>query len=472
MFQRTREWLTLALIGLLPFHALLVTLKTKLILGPGHPPMATLALWKEGMLLVILGLAFFEIVFRAASGQRLAASRYSLPAFRPDLLDAIIALLLILSLIVTALTHGNWSLYAFGFRYDFIPLIAFLVLRRVSWSEWFISKAQKVVLISACIVSIYALLTLLLPDSFFRALGYSDLHSLYVPGGPIAAFQLIGETGLHRLQGTMSGPNQLGLWLLIPLGIAMTQAMNRKKRGALLLLFGLTLLLTFSRAAWIGALVLVIATSWPMIRRMSKRAIVSGAAAIILLCIIAGALFPSVILRLRSSEGHLKNPIAAIERMVAHPLGEGLGTAGPASNRVSDACVLLGENDDATWAVNHPDLCVFLGTEQVQPLDRECNCPFLPENWYLQIGVEMGWIGFVLYLAFMGVVMHRLRVDGQWSMVNGESRLSTIYYPLATFLAVSTAALFLHAFEDAALAYTLWILIAAALPIVRRQANP
>ena len=61
MLQITREWCVLVLIGLLPFHALAVTIGTKVLLGPGHAPMPLLAVWKEGLLLVILGLAVVEI---------------------------------------------------------------------------------------------------------------------------------------------------------------------------------------------------------------------------------------------------------------------------------------------------------------------------------------------------------------------------------------------------------------------------
>lgn len=440
MIQRLRESLTLILIALLPFHALIVTVKTLVIAGPGHAPLTLIALWKEALLALILGVAVLEV------------RKWK---WKIDVLDWIIIALLILSVIVTAATHGNWNLYTFGFRYDFVPLIAFLILRRVSWSDLFVQRAIKTIITVGVVVAVYALLTLLIPESFFQFLGYSDLHSLYIPNRPIAAFQMIGETGLRRIQGPMSGPNQLGIWLLIPIALAIGglrvyefARLRVTKHILLLCILLLALVLTFSRAAWIGAFVIFCIAFLPVLRSWSKRRVVGIAVGVIGISLLAVLLFPSVLLRLSSTRGHIQGPIEAVHRMIAHPFGMGLGMAGPASNRVSDACVLLRETDDASWAQAHPNLCVFLGNTQVQPVDRACSCPFLPENWYLQIGVEMGWLGLALYLVMMGLVM-----SYGWTHNAGL---------ITAFIGISTAALFLHAFEDAAIAYTLWVLVATS----------
>ena len=59
--QRLRESLTILLLGLLPFHAFLVTTGTNVIAGSGNAPLTMLALWKEALLGVILVLATLEI---------------------------------------------------------------------------------------------------------------------------------------------------------------------------------------------------------------------------------------------------------------------------------------------------------------------------------------------------------------------------------------------------------------------------
>ncbi|MDP7069447.1 MAG: hypothetical protein QF815_02875, partial [Candidatus Peribacteraceae bacterium] len=170
--QRFRETLSIALIGLLPLHALLVTVGTKVIAGPGHSPLTYLALWKEGVLALILLIAVIEIVRKKS----LVIGNWSL-----DVLDRLAIGLIALSVVVTAMTHGDWKLYLIGFKYDFIPLVAFVILRCVSWSEDFLPRVFKVLLMVAGGVAVYGIASLFLPQSWFIWLGYSDLHSLYNP---------------------------------------------------------------------------------------------------------------------------------------------------------------------------------------------------------------------------------------------------------------------------------------------------
>jgi hypothetical protein len=467
MLQRLRESLALLLIALLPFHAFLVTVVTKWVEGPGAPPMSEIAVWKEIVLAMILLMAIVEILFRIKNAE-----------FRKfDRIDVLIIGLLLLGIVVS-LFHSQFSIlnsqFLFGFRYDFIPLVAFLILRRVSWSELFFTRVIQIILWTGGIIAAYGIISFFLPASFFTWLGYSDLHSLYLPDGPLAPFQQIGGTAIRRIQSVMSGPNQLGLWLLIPIGIVMSHELRVMRKitqnSRLLVLMTLVaaLLLTFSRAAWIGAAVIVGNSLWPVVRSMSRRAVISLLASALCFLALVLALFPSVILRAASSRGHIENPLKAIQTMIDHPLGLGLGTAGPASNRTSDACVMLEAGSDASWAADRPDLCVFVADVQIQPVDRACHCPFLPENWYLQIGVEMGWLGLVLYLLLVWCVLQRL---GRLRMQNAEFRIKTpspqfsiLNSQFLIFVGVGVAALFLHAWEDSAVACTVWVLMASLLP--------
>jgi hypothetical protein len=457
MFQRLREYLALILIILLPFHALAVTVLTKVIAGPGHAPLAALAVWKEGLLAIILLLAVAEMLIVGKKWWKI------------DLIDGLILALIALGFVISLLLTPYSSLLILGFKYDFLPLVAFIILRRVQWTEWFMERVVTEILWVGGVVAAYGILTLFLPDTFFYWLGYSDLHSLYLPGKPIAAFQQIGGSSLHRIQSTMSGPNQLGVWLLIPLGVGMVK-MKAKKLLVIgyWLLVCAAMLLTFSRAAWIGAAMMIGIAMWPVLRSLSRRVAISLVTFAICFLVLIVMLFPSIILRAASTRGHIENPMKAVLLMMEHPFGMGLGTAGPASNRTSDTCVFVEPGTDYSWAYSHQDLCVFMGTKQMQPLGRACSCPFLPENWYLQIGVELGWIGFVLYLMLVGGVMYRLY---ELKMENGKLRikLSIFNYQLYILTAVSVAALFLHAWEDGATAYTVWVLISSTLAVAAKR---
>lgn len=463
VLQKIREHLALLLIILLPFHAFAVTVLTKLIAGPNHAPLPQLSLWKEALLGLILCFAIIEWLRNGIRNGKWKIEN-------GKLFDGIDLLIIGLGLlaIVVSIFNSEFSIqnFALGAKYDFIPLVAFLMLRRVPWSDWFKRRVFNDLMIASVFIAAYGILTLFLSDAFFTSLGYSNLHSLYVPDGPIAAFQQIGGTALHRIQSTMSGPNQLGLWLLIPYAFYVPYlfyAYKHKERqiGAVVyhsvfsVIVLIAIALTFSRAAWIGVVVITILSAGFFAKESFRKiALVGGgilAAGLIALFLFA----PSIITRVASSRDHIARPIAAIQQMIAHPFGQGLGTAGPATNRTGDACVYLEEGADASWAKDQPNLCVFVGESQVQPATA-CNCPFLPENWYLQIGVELGWVGMILYIILALAVMRRLYL--------ARKENSMPVYPLYTLMiALSIAALFLHAWEDTAVAYTVWILAALSL---------
>ena len=449
--QRLRESLALALVVLLPFHALGVTVLTRLVDGPNQPPMGAIALWKEALLALVLVLACVELVMIVRD--RRPETRRKI--FSYDVLDVCIVVLALALISATVLVSGLWSpSFVYGIRYDLVPLAAFMILRRVPWSEWFRSRAPYALVGAGAVAAVYALLTLALPESFFRMLGYSDLHSLYVPGRPIAAFQQIGGTALRRLQGPMSGPNQFGIWLAVLLPFALSLGGRVRRFVAPLLL--LAIVLTLSRAAWIATAVVLLVALWPQLKRLSVQAVTVLCIGVLAISITVLLLFPSVILRVESSIDHLRNPLEAAGIMLREPLGRGLGSAGPAHNRVADACVYQEAGSDAAWAVPHQDLCVFVGDEQVQPAGRTCSCPLLPENWYLQLGVEGGWIAMAGFIVLLVLALRRLRSAG-----------SPVFLSL---LAVSIAALFLHAWEDAAVAYTVWFMAAVVLAVRQKPA--
>ncbi len=453
--QRYREHVTLFLIALLPFHAFLVTVGTKWMEGPNHAPAGMLVLWKETLLGTILLMVLVELAKRLAiSGQRLAF-------FTMDWIDGCIIALLVLAVIVSSFELRVTS-FVYGFKYDFIPLIMFLILRRVEWTQEFRDLAIKIITIVGGIIAAYGIISFFLPGSFFTWLGYSDLHSLYIPNGPLAAFQHLESLGIRRIQSVMSGPNQLGLWLLLPFSVGCVMWVKKPTFGwtLFILLTGFAIDLTFSRAAWIAASVIMIV----LLIRYRYYKLLGGFITIGILAVIMTLIFlPSILLRATSNREHFARPVVALQTMIAHPFGLGLGSAGPATNRTSDACVHLSQGDDASWAKDHPNLCVYIDDEQVQPADRTCICPFLPENWYIQMGVELGWLGFTLYLLLIGLITRTSYL--------ATSKFRSIFGQLTfmSFLGISIAALFLHAWEDSAIAYTVWILLAALLPSKKEE---
>jgi hypothetical protein len=461
LLARWRESLTLIFIALLPMHAVAVTVFTDMLRGAGTAPLVGLALWKEALLAGILFLAVSEII-------RVRDTR----VWSLDALDWCILLSIALGVYVsfgaessfTSLSEENRR-FLLGFKYDFLPLSAFFLLRRVSWSSSFRQSSAWILVAAGAIFSLVGLVALHLPMSFFMALGYSDLHSLYLPHAPLAAFQMVEGTDLRRLQSVMSGPNQFGLWLLLPIAAALhifVEAFLQKRKvrslGAFLslCLCLVALYYTYSRAAWIGAscigAVLFLRFLHLRVKSVVGRSIVITSVGVVACTVVfVGFLVaPDIFLRPQSMLGHVQKPLEAITLMREHPFGIGLGTAGPASNHFSSTCVFFDLGADISWAAERTDICVFVGGVQRIPVGKACDCPLLTENWYLQWGVEMGWLGLVLSVLLAFFVLRKLPFN---------------HYPLLTFLGISLAALFLHAWEDAAVAYTVWVLMSAAVSV-------
>ncbi|MBP7114425.1 MAG: hypothetical protein KBA40_03155 [Candidatus Peribacteraceae bacterium] len=470
MLQRLRESLSLILIAVLPMHAMLVTVLTHALQGQNHAPLAILTLWKEVLLAVIMTIAMIEIIRTKEPVEQ--KSVWSL-----DLLDWCIVLGVALGAAVS-LSSGAGSSFSLdlsaadkrfllGFKYDFLPLVAFFLLRRVSWSRNFLFAAARTIVMVAAVAAIYGIVTLFVPLSFFTSIGYSDLHSLYQPTTAIASFQYLEASDIRRIQSFMSGPNQFGLWLLLPFSaslLLLIKSIREHRRfdaavyTVLGILFMVALALTYSRSAWIGAAVIVGAVILLVMRHtiesvLHRSLVLTGIGILAGFLIVIGiTMYPQILVRAQSLQGHLEKPLQALQTMRTHPFGLGLGTAGPASNRLSDTCVFLELGADYTWTKSHPNLCVFLGGVRKLPAGKACECPLLTENWYLQWGVEMGYAGLILSLMIVGVA---LAYGIRFPLT--DVRL----IPALALLGVAVGGMFLHSFEDGAVAYTIWLLLSA-----------
>ena len=472
MLSKVRHWILLVLIALLPLHAFFVTVGTKLILGPGHPPLVYLAIWKEVLIVFFFLVAAFELL------QKRKRPKLDLPT-------GLVLALLILSLLIPFVTRYEFETlsYVFGFKYLFLPLLLFVVCKSLSWDTDFLEKKVfHVLFFVGWFVVTLGTISLFLPLPFFTGLGYSAGHSLYSPDAPLSVFQYIAGTTIPRMQSTFAGPNQLGLWLLIPWSITavrLFRGQERKQNVLLLLFFGGALFLTFSRAAWIAAFIILIVSFVLLLKGAVRKYAVAATFATALFAVIVLALLtPQIFLRGISNQHHLARLEEGFFTMLKEPLGHGLGAAGPASNKVSDACVYFSDGADTSWARARKDLCVFVGKEQVQPplpseilevregelrpasqpssSARKCKCAFLPENWYLQVGIELGILGFLLFITLILVTLEQL-------LVRGKKATPSSLRVFLVFLGVSIASLFLHGWEDSAVAYSIWSMAGIAL---------
>ena len=411
---------TMLILLLLPFHALLTVWGASLF---GH--YTALRLWKEALLAVcLLGVLYLFLTDHKIRFHTLSRR-----------LVWLILAYALLNIVWGLLALNQHDVTAKAMGYGLIVNLRFLAFFLVTWSvalrmarlrtHW-----QWLVLWPAAGVVIFGLLqALVLPHDFLRHLGYGDKT--------IPALETINHNRHYvRVASTLRGANPLGAYLIIPISL-LTVMMIRQGRnwrkavflaGAVLVLF-----FSFSRSAWVGA-VLSVGTLLSLIRlsRSSQR-IAIGVVAVLL---VAGAgltlafrhspHFENFVLhtqrnsavRSTSNQGHLAAARAGLSDLRHHPLGDGPGTAGPAST------------------YNQPHVSR------------------ISENYFIQIGQETGWLGLLLFLLInVGV--------GALLFVRRDDPLALSLF--ASLVGLTFVNLLSHAWTDDTLAYVWWGLAGVAM---------
>jgi O-Antigen ligase len=298
----------------------------------------------------------------------------------------------------------------------------------------------RLVLGVSTLVAILGIVQYFLPKDFLTHFGYS------LQRGVRPAFFIDDRPNLPRIISTLRDPNSLGAYLIVPitaLSALLVQLKNRNQRLIVAGMLGLQLLalfLTFSRSAWLAAalsMVLVMLMQYRLwLVRMGTR---YWPAIAVLVVLFAGGLFAGrhsyVIHGLLShntgkpqaqydSNGfHREFAKRGLEGIVHQPLGHGPGTAGLAS-------------------IQNP------------------KGSFLTENYYLQIGYEVGVLGLLLFVAVQVLVYVQL-----WR--RRHDRLAAIL--LASFWAYVLTSMLLHTWSNEAIAAQWWILAGLLLAVPARQ---
>jgi O-antigen ligase len=236
---------------------------------------------------------------------------------------------------------------------------------------------------------LFGLCQLLLPIGFLAHFGY----------GPqtIPAYQTVdNKLDYQRIQSTLRGANPLGAYLVVIIGLvaARLRARALSRRWVLsgwLVLSVICLWFTYSRSAYLGVmLALGVVAVLNLPRHHWRRLAMVAATGLVLVVlgvvslrnnnIVQNSLFHSDETSRSALSSNSKRASAlqqGLSEVVHEPLGRGPGTAGPASTRNT-----------------HPAR--------------------IAEDYYLQIGQEVGWIGLALFLAIVvmtGKLLWRQRHD-------------------------------------------------------------
>lgn len=431
--SRLGSWGTAFVLALLPFHAVFTTW-----LGSNTGHIDAWRIWKELIIFGLAALALIILIRQKAVKRWLAHDRLFLLIFLYIALHLVTA--------VWALTsnkvNGPAVIYGLLANLRFVGFFL-VVLVFATYSGWLRGRWPKLIFIPALIVISFGLLQLFLPADFLRHFGY----------GPdtIPATHLVDQKSEYqRLQSTLRGPNPLGAYLVLVLTLAAAgYGRLRKSRLNLSLLIAgglIVLFFSYSRSALLGLAVSWAVLAWLLVTSAKwRRYIAVGVVGLVLvggLVIWASRNNDAVQNTVfhtdetsQSAESSNKVRGQALrdgfEDLRKQPLGAGPGTAGPASMRNS------------------------------QP-------PRIAENYFLQIGQEVGIVGLALFVAINILVAVRLYAQRQSTLAIGL---------LASLAGLTVINLVSHAWADDTLGLLWWGLagIVLAQPVIlnkkRKQFN-
>ncbi len=417
--ERTRlpqdliHWGILIIVAIMPFHAFLSVYLGSLI---GHQQI--IQAWKE---VLIVGLGVLAMI-----------CMIGYPVLRRSLMRPVnfavagfVAVSLLTSLVHSGTTQSS---FWFGAKTDLEFLVIFVITQLASRSR-LEDRLIKIMLASASLVAfIGTLQTTVLDKNFLAHFGYGPTTLLpYLLVDPAVPKDI-------RVLSTLAGPNQLGSFLILPICLMLYLIIKRRYYILLLPLAAslFTLLHSFSRSAWIGAIIamtLTLAFSLP--RKISIiLAAVGVIGFIILLTQSRGLLhkYPKLqyfVLHSQttnspfqsSNQGHLKSLGQGITQATSHPGGLGLGSAGPATYHSSK--------------------------------------PLITENFYLQLAIETGFIGLFLFLIINFLLFLELLKLPAISLLAVPS--------LAALVGLAVVNLLLHTWADSATALVFWSVAGATV---------
>lgn len=308
----------------------------------------------------------------------------------------------------------------FNLRFLALFVTAVIVVRYIGWRQ---ENWLRPVFAAAIIVAAFAVLQyVVLPVDFLKHFGYGP--------ATIEPFETINSNSDYlRVASTLRGANPLGAYMLVIISLIVAFWHRLRPRLTwsivLALCFG-ALTFSFSRSAWLGltaSIIFIVAVRlniWQYKKKMLTGALIG-------LVVAAGLFFVSTHSRfvqnmlyhtddsstvaVSSNDQRATALREGLSDVLREPLGQGVGSAGPASihNTGSPARIA--------------------------------------ENYFLQIGQEIGWFGLFGLVALCGAVGFQL-----WQQRRDPFALGL----LAAFIGLFIVNMLSHAWTDDTLAYTWW----------------
>jgi hypothetical protein len=417
----TVKLIILFILLILPFHEFLTTW---LASNLGH--INLFRVWKEIVLILISPIVIYLALINKKLKNWLIKDRLILLI----LLFAVIAIILG----IYGYLHKNVDLAALaaGLIIDLRFFLIFLFTLVITQYTDFFKKYWKQILIyPALVVILFGIAQLFLPLNFLSHFGYGP--------NTIPVFQTVdSQLSIHRIQSTLRGANPLGAYLIliIPIFIFFST------RDLVVRLFSSVLSLaalyfTYSRSAYIGFILTAGIIfyylkfenhAWAIKYKKAFYYLITTGLVIILAAFLIfrnnssldNVLFhtnKNSTVATSSNSVRFSNLRVNASNFLHHPLGQGVGIAGPASAHN-----------------NHPAK--------------------IAENFYIQIGQETGVVGLVVFLAINIIVGYRL-------YLRRDDQLALILF--ASLIGISLVNMVSHAWADDTLSLIWWAFAGVAL---------
>jgi len=288
---------------------------------------------------------------------------------------------------------------------------------------------------AATLVAALGVLQYFLPSDILTHVGYG------IDRGARANFSIDDAAGFTRVMSTLRDPNSLGAFLLVPMALAVLGLLQKGSRyrkmvyGGALSLMVLALFMTFSRSAWMAAVLTVGLTILWQYRDLAMLFVKRFGLLLIGLVIIGAgiaysqrhsAFVTSYITHssqgssdIDSNEYHWLFVKQGLDGIAERPFGHGPGTAGLAS-------------------IQNP------------------KGSFLTENYYVQLGYELGVIGLVFFIVVQAWLYARL-----WRQRSDSLAIVL----LAGFWGYVLMNMLLHTWSNEAVACQWWLLTGVVLAL-------
>jgi len=412
---------------LLPFHAILTTWA-----GSNFGYIDVFRVWKEFILLFLTVGVTIILIKRSKLRTEIVNSRFFI------LFVFYLFFCVFRGLSGLAVETLNPEAFLYGLIANLRYLVFFFVVLVVSrCSNILLNNWKKIVISPSVIVVIFALMQKTLLDPYFLE------HFGYGPKTISPIYTIDNKTDYIRVQSTLRGPNPLGAYLVLIMSMLSVIIVKTKdkgvylKTGPLIVTGLLALIFSFSRSAWLGLLVSVVLIGLLSAKRkISHKSLIIGSTSMIII------LFGFIYMNrnndtfqntfFHSDEYSASSRSANADRVqgikegitdvVDNPLGQGPGSAGPASTR----------NDSKVK---------------------------IAENYYIQIAQEVGVFGLFVLASFHILVAYEL-------FRRREDDLAMTLF--VSFVGISIINLVSHAWMDDTISMMWWGLagVALAQPVI------